>query len=189
MGGRIRMRVISGSSRGAKLFSPKGNRVRPTTDKIKESIFNIIQPIKHASIVLDLFSGTGGVGIEFISRGSEKCFFVDIDKESIQLIEKNILKCGLTNKSQVLKSDYEKAIQKLSDLNIKCDYIFADPPYEMNIGHHIIKVISDCQILSSEGLIIMELPREQEIKLEGMNYQIIKEKIYGITKIIFITEG
>jgi 16S rRNA (guanine(966)-N(2))-methyltransferase RsmD len=182
------MRVISGSARGTKLFTPKDEKVRPTTDRIKESIFNIIQPINSDSLALDLFSGTGSIGIEFISRGSKCAYFVDNDSDSIELINKNIKKCRMEEKSRILKMDYKRALENFSDTLQKFDYIFIDPPYNKLEIETIIEAIYDNKILAEEGLIVIEIPKEYEIRINSKNHIVLKEKIYGITKIVVMKE-
>ena len=122
------MRVISGKVRGLKLNTPKNEDVRPTTDRVKESLFNIVSPYIMESDVLDLFAGTGSLGIECLSRGANKCVFVDVSKESISIVKSNIKKARVENESTVLNLDFKDAINKLKIQNNKFDVIFMDPP-------------------------------------------------------------
>jgi len=117
------MRIVSGINKGMKLYAPEGVSVRPTSDKIKESIFNMLGYISEESIVLDLFAGSGGIGIEFLARGARQCYFVDSSHKSLAYVRKNIELCKFKEKSKIIMSDYEKAIISLSNENIKFNYI------------------------------------------------------------------
>jgi 16S rRNA (guanine(966)-N(2))-methyltransferase RsmD len=184
----LKMRVVSGKARGTKLFSPKDNSVRPTTDRIKESLFNVIQPIMQDSVVLDLFAGAGGIGIEFISRGSSKAYFVDSSRDSIDIITKNIKKCRFEEYSQIIHSNFERAIEEIRRNFIKVDYVFIDPPYGAYDLGDIISRIINADILSDEGMIIVECEKDDNILCTDCNYNLVKEKIYGRTKLTIITE-
>ena len=104
------MRIISGINKGKKLYAPEGASVRPTGDKIKEAVFNIIGPIDEEAAVLELFAGSGGMGIEFLARGAERCTFVDVSRKSITYVKKNLDLCNFNNKARIIQEDYEKAI-------------------------------------------------------------------------------
>lgn len=182
------MRVVSGKARGTKLFSPKDNSVRPTTDRIKESLFNVIQPVKQGSIVLDLFAGAGGIGIEFISRGSSKVYFVDKSRDSIDIIRKNIKKCRFEEYSKIIHLDFERAIEEIKKNIIKVDYIFIDPPYGVFDLGKIVSTIINSNILSKEGMIILECEKNDNIVCDDCEFKLLKEKKYGITKLTIITE-
>lgn len=182
------MRVVSGKARGTKLFSPKNNLVRPTTDRIKESLFNVIQPIKQESTVLDLFAGAGGIGIEFISRGSSKVYFVDNSKDSINIIKKNIEKCKFEDYSQVIYSDYERAIEEVRRNSTEIDYVFIDPPYGVYDLGRVVSSILSADILSGDGMIIIECEKDDNVSCDDCEFNLLKEKIYGRTKLTIITE-
>lgn len=181
------MRIISGRNKGKKLYAPEGKRVRPTGDKIKEAIFNIIGSIDEESTVLELFAGSGSIGIEFLARGAKHCTFVDISRKSLNYVKKNLELCNFSDKAKIISSDYEKAIINLSKDNEKFDYIFADPPYELNISNKILNKIVEYGILKSDGLLIIESDKsEKVIDNEVANMIEYKEKIYGRTKISII---
>lgn len=166
------MRVISGTRKGCKLKGPRGNNTRPTEDRIKESLFNILRNIDNESIVLDLFAGSGGIGIEFLSRGAKKAYFVDKDYESIQCIRDNLIHTKLNDNAEVIKDDALKSIKKFGQKEIKFDYIFADPPYRKDIIMKIIECIWNNKVLKETGILILE--HEKELILE--------DKIYGLRK-------
>ncbi len=180
------MRIISGNNKGKKLFAPKDMSVRPTSDKIKESIFNIIGPIYEDDVILDLFAGTGNVGLEFLCRGAEKCYFIDVSSKSLNFVKKNISLCNLEDKSEVILNDYEKAIKYFGSLGKEFDYIFADAPYALNCANRVVELICENKILKKTGVIIIECEKSEKM-FEKLSQSMVKykEKIYGSTKIGF----
>lgn len=176
------MRIISGKKRGLKLLSPIDDDVRPTSDKIKGSIFNILANIEKNSVVLDLFSGSGSMGIEFLSRGAEKVYFCDNSEKSLSIIKANIEKSDFTENSVILKKSYLDALDYFYTSKIFFDYIFLDPPYDTDYIEKTLDFISKKNILKEDGIIIIET--DIEINIE--NFNIIKEKKYSRTSIIFV---
>ena len=178
------MRVISGSARGLKLKAPEGLETRPTTDRIKESLFNIISPYLQEINFLDLFSGSGAIGIEALSRGAKKSIFVDSSKTCFNIIKENLTSARLIEKSKIYNEDCILAIEKIAKENIFFDIIFMDPPYSKNIEHNILKKIKETNILKPDGIIICEQHINDEIpNICGLNNYRIKE--YKTTKILF----
>ena len=182
------MRIISGSARGTKLYSPKNDKIRPTADKIKESIFNILQPITPDAVVLDLFAGSGGIGLEFASRGAKKVYYVDNSRESIDLIKKNIAKCKFEEQSVVMNLDFEAALSVMKKNDLRFDYIFIDPPYASFKNMQLIDRIFDGKLMSDRGVIVLEVEKDESPAFKNIGIS-IKEKIYGRTKIIIISGG
>ena len=177
------MRIITGRKRGLKLETPESTEVRPTLDRIKESIFNIIHPIKQDSIVIDLFTGTGNIGLEFISRGSEKVYFIDSSDYSIDLTKKNIEKCKFEYESILIKDDYKTALKKIKQDEI-VDYIYIDPPYgEIDINN-ILKNIINSNIINDNTLIIFEDDKDREINIQDINT--VDKRNYGNIHIKFM---
>jgi 16S rRNA (guanine(966)-N(2))-methyltransferase RsmD len=181
------MRIISGTNKGKKLYAPEGMSVRPTSDKIKEAIFNILGYIDEDSDVLDLFAGSGNVGIEFLARGAKSCIFVDLSNKSLGYVRKNLELCNFKSRAKVVQSDYEKAIVNLALQGEKFDFIFADPPYDLNCGANIAKKVFEHNILKPGGKLIIETDKS-EIVIENLDTNVIKykEKIYGRTRISII---
>ena len=181
------MRIISGTNKGKRLYAPEGKGVRPTGDKIKEAVFNMIGPIDEESIVLELFAGSGSMGIEFLARGAKHCTFVDISNKSLNYVKKNLQLCNFTDKTEIIASDYEKAIINLSKNNRKFDYIFADPPYGFSLCNKSLNAVLKYNILKYSGLLIIESEKQEKVidnnALDVIEY---KEKIYGRTKISLI---
>ena len=182
------MRVISGSARGTTLHSIDDINTRPTLDRVKESLFNIIQNQVEDAVVLDLFAGSGAIGIEFLSRGAEKVYFCDKSPKAVDMIKKNLDKTKLKDKATILNNDYIDCIDKIK--NIKFDIIFLDPPYKENFSKQAIKKISESKLLKNEGIIIEETDEpERDIKeIENINidYKIYDLRKYGRASLIFL---
>jgi 16S rRNA (guanine(966)-N(2))-methyltransferase RsmD len=174
------MRVISGLSKGHKLFSPKGTNIRPTEDRLKESLFNIIYPLKEDSIVLDLFAGTGSIGIEFLSRGCKLAYFIDKNRESIEYINKNLMHTKLIDKAVVLNIDAKKSLLLLKKDKIYFDYIYIDPPFaDSELFTTIISLLDTLSLLSEDGLIIIEHDERVVLGDDYINLKKIDERKYG----------
>lgn len=176
------MRIISGKKRGLKLLSPVDDDVRPTSDKIKGSIFNILADIDENSIVLDLFAGTGSVGIEFLSRGANKVYFCDSSDKSLKIIKENVKKSGFLDSSIIIKKNFLDALDYFYTSKIFFDYIFLDPPYNTNYIEETLNFIYDNNILKEDGILIIETDNEIDIQ----NFNIIKEKRYSRINIKFL---
>lgn len=176
------MRVVSGKYKSRKIKYVEDSLTRPTTDKVKESIFNIIGPYFDGGIVLDLFAGSGAIGIEAISRGMEKCYFVDTSIEAIKIIKENLNILGITN-CIVKKQDYMTVLKSLDE---KMDFIFIDPPYRMHIIEDILKVIYEKNLLNEDGIIVCEFEKNYEVNSEY--FEKVKEVAYGIRHIAVFKE-
>lgn len=174
------MRVISGKFRGLKLNSPKDNRVRPTTDRVKESMFNVISEYIYGARVLDLFAGSGALGIESISRGSEMVYFIDNSKDSISVLKSNLEKIKSKESFEVYMMDYKKALEMLSRKEEKFDVIFLDPPYYEGLFDDILTRIDRLGILKKDGIVVVEHDSKDRLK-DISSLKIFKEKKYGIT--------
>ena len=180
------MRIISGTARGTKLYTLEGMNTRPTLDRVKESVFNIIGEQIYGSTVLDLFSGSGAIGLEIASRGAKKVYLCDLSKEACYIIQKNIEKTKLQEKVRLYQGDFLKLINKLNGK--KVDIIYLDPPYETDF---IVKSITELlknEIILESTLIIIETDREKEIikQIEKLEVEIIDKRKYGRAYIIFL---
>jgi len=145
------MRVISGIAKGTKLNSIDRITTRPTLDRVKESLFNIIQNKIEDSIILDLFSGSGAIAIEFLSRGAKKAYLCEINYKAIKMIYSNLEKTKLNSKAVVIKNDYKKALEFLSNQKIQFDLIYLDPPYELNLAVDSVNKILKFNLLKEKG--------------------------------------
>lgn len=179
------MRVIAGSARSLKLKAPEGLDTRPTIDRIKESLFNMISNDLYDIDFLDIFSGSGGIGIEALSRGAKNAVFVDSSKESIDIINENLKFTRLLNKANVIKADVFDAISKLGKEKRKFDIIFMDPPYKNGLVEKALEALLSADILKKDGFIIAEQSADEpEISVEG--FEILKIKNYNKIKMTFI---
>ena len=167
------MRVISGKYRGKNLTGFDIDGTRPTMDRVKESLFAIIQNKLKDSVVLDLFAGSGSLGIEALSNGSKTAYFVDNNIELINIIKSNTK--NMEEDIHIIKSDYKNAIELLKNSNIKFDIVFLDPPYKLNLINDSIKRLIDSDLINKNGLIICEYENE-EIKSD---LELLKNKSYG----------
>ena len=185
------MRVISVSFKGKKILEPKDKKTRPLKDLTKESIFNVI---KHSnkfkidfsnSYILDLFSGVGSFGIECLSRGVEKVIFIENYQGVIPLLKKNLLILKTAKNYEIIeKNIYNK--NTFSKLNINFDIIFLDPPYKDKNLENLLNEIDNQKILKKNGIIILHR-HKSETDSFPQNFQIIEQKVYGISKIIFLS--
>ena len=176
------MRVITGKARGRKLATPANNDIRPTTDNVKESIFNIIQFDIEGRRVLDLFAGTGQLGIECLSRGAESAVFIDQSRESVKLVKENLKTCGL--EGTVLQMD---AVSFLKGCG-KFDLIFIDPPYDSPLYEKVLETVNLVDILSDGGIIICEASRDRQLPELKAPYKKVREYIYGKVKLCKYTK-
>ncbi len=179
------MRVISGSARGKKLITSEGLDVRPTLDRVKESIFNMIAFDIPDSCVLDLFSGSGSLGIEALSRGAKECTFVDKSLQSISVTKKNLEATHLLDSAFVLNTD---SIEFIKSTNKKFDIIFIDPPYESDLYNKSLSAIKESGILSDGGFIVLEYDTEITPYFSANRFELTKEKKYGRVKILIMKE-
>ncbi len=183
------MRVISGLRKGHRLNSPKGMDTRPTEDKVKESLFNILGYIHGDSIVLDLFGGSGSIGIEFLSRGAKECYFVDNSAKSIAAIKENLIHTKLIESAIVMKSDAIKAIKHLESNEISFDYIYLDPPFRQeDLLFNVLTTLNDYPILSDQGRLIIEHERELVLEDTISDFNKIDERRYGSKTITFFRQ-
>ncbi len=177
------MRVIAGSARSLPLVAPSGNDTRPTTDRIKETLFNMIQLQIPNCIFCDFFSGSGGIGIEAISRGAKKSYFVDNNKEALSCIKKNIEFTKFTDKAMIIGRDVRDAIYQIHDT---CDIIFMDPPYSLNIEFDIMKLLLESDCIDNNTIIIIEAEKSKNFdNIEKLGFHLYKEKIYKSNKHVF----
>lgn len=148
------MRVVAGKYRGKNLASPKDDRVRPTTTRIKETLFNVLQGYSQDAVVLDLFAGSGALGIECISRGAKEVTFVDNSKDSVELVRKNLQ--GIDGNFKVVNSDFSGVLRNAYVTGKKFDMIFVDPPYASGFGELALGMIFDLDLLDKDGVIVFE---------------------------------
>ena len=175
------MRVITGSARGRRLKTPENYDIRPTTDNVKEALFNILQFDIEGRRVLDLFAGTGQLGIECLSRGSREAVFVDESRDAVKIIRDNLKTCGFT--APVLQQNSLAFLETCG----KFDIIFIDPPYDADLYGKVLNLINSVDILSDGGIIICEARKEKELPDMTAPYAKLKERCYGKVKLCIYT--
>ena len=161
------MRIITGSKRGKKLVTLEGEQVRPTTDRVKESLFNILQFQLEGRKFLDLFAGSGQIGLEALSRGAALCVFVDSAKESIRVVEKNIQSTGLGDRAKVVGSDFAEMF----------DIAFLDPPYRTGLLEQALPLVA--QRMNPGGVILCEHPKDEALPEAAGAFRLHKTYRYG----------
>ena len=180
------MRVIAGSARSLKLKTLEGIDTRPTTDRIKETLFNMIAPYLYDCEFLDLFAGSGGIGIEALSRGAKEAVFVEKNSKAMECIKENLKFTRLEKKGITLTKDVLNALYQLEGDKV-FDYIFMDPPYNHEWEKPVLEFLTDTTLLADDGIIIVEASKETDLSYaEELGYSIIKEKMYKTNKHIFL---
>ena len=172
------MRVISGTLKGRNIKGYDIDGTRPTMDRVKESVFGMIQNNIKDSICLDLFCGSGNLGIEAISNGAKLCYFVDNNIKATKVVEENVKDLNIKQNSKILNIDYKRSLKYFNENNTKFDLIFVDPPYDYHVIEKIIKYVSEYNLLNENGLLVLEFEKK---KLEESynNLKLIKFKKYS----------
>ncbi|MCL2235281.1 MAG: 16S rRNA (guanine(966)-N(2))-methyltransferase RsmD [Defluviitaleaceae bacterium] len=162
------------------------DKVRPTTDAIKENLFNILQTNVKDCRFLDLFAGTGAIGIEALSRGAKHCIFVDASRIAVELVRKNLEKTNLTTEAEIIRERIPEVMPRL--MSYKFDIIYLDPPYNWGLAAETLKGITSTDILDDGGIIIAEVASD-EVLTPYLGFEIFKVKRYGGSKLFFIRRG
>lgn len=173
------MRVISGDCKGRPLKAVPGTTTRPTTDKIKESIFNIIGPYFNGGTALDLYGGSGGLGIEALSRGADKAIFVDREHKAIETIKLNLESCGYSENAETYRNEAQRALKALHKREAAFDLIFLDPPYAKQVLAKDIQKIDEYGLLSNNGIIVAEHDPSVKLPAETSAFVLYKQETYG----------
>lgn len=179
------MRVIAGIARGMHLKTPDGLDTRPTQDRIKETLFNMLQSYMADCVFVDLFSGSGGIGIEALSRGAKKAYFVENAKEALGCIEANLKFTKLAEKAMVLKTDAISSLHHIFEKEV--DVIFMDPPYNQDYEKKVLTCLKDMKFVTEDTIIIVEASLETDFSyLDGLGFVIFKDKRYKTNKHVFL---
>lgn len=179
------MRVIAGSVRSLPLKTPAGLDTRPTSDRIKETLFNVLQAEIPGCVFVDLFSGSGGIGIEALSRGAKKAYFIDSASVCVNCIAENLLFTRLSDKAVVLKQDAISALHNIYEKEV--DIVFMDPPYNQGLERQVLEQLKGMKYVTDETLIIVEASMETDFSyLSELGYDVVKEKLYKTNKHIFM---
>ena len=171
------MRVISGTARGLRLESPDGQDTRPTLDNVKEAVFSMLFDRVRDAKVLDLFAGSGALGIEALSRGASHCIFSDKSPKSVSIVRTNVTKARLTDKAEIVKADYKEVLSDCTGKGKKFDIIFLDPPYANGLLDEALQFIYSNSLLAKNGVVVAEF--DNGTPLDIQNYILIKDKRYG----------
>lgn len=179
------MRVIAGSARRLLLKTPEGMDMRPTTDRIKETLFNMLMPYLPGAVFVDFFSGSGGIGIEALSRGAAKAYFVESNQKAIACITDNVEHTHFTDKAVILKQDVFAAIR--GSIKDTADVIFLDPPYKQEYDKRTLELLKDAPFVNEDTLIIVEAALETDFDyVQELGFAVEKEKCYKTSKHMFI---
>jgi len=179
------MLVIAGKARSLKLKTPVGLETRPTTDRIKETLFNMLQPYLPDSIFIDLFSGSGGIGIEALSRGAAHAYFVENNKNAIACIQENLNFTRLAENATLIRQDVFGALSGIHEK--EADVIFLDPPYELDYERRTLALLAGLPFVTENTLIVVEASRDTDFTYaETLGYAVIKEKCYRTNKHVFL---
>lgn len=177
------MRVVSGSKKGHPLQAVPGKGTRPTVDKVKESIFNMIGPYFDGGLALDLYAGTGGLGIEALSRGVERCIFIDANRKAVSVVYKNLDATGLRDQAEVYCNDANRALNALAKRELVFDLVFLDPPYAEQKIESQLAIMNDHGLLASGALIVAEHDAKDKMCEQIADIVKIRETTYGQTVI------
>jgi len=181
------MRIISGTSKGRKLVTPKSQFLRPTSDRVKESIFNILREEMEGKVVLDLFAGTGNLGIEALSRGAKKAIFVEKGRQALRLIQRNLNQFGLEERSEIIPKDAIRAIGILKQRGESFDLILMDPPYEKGLIQRTLMKLNSYPVYQKDSILVIEHDRREPLPHIMNGWNLIRERRIGDTVISFLT--
>ena len=180
------MRIIGGKLRGTKIDTLEGMNTRPTLDRVRESLFNIIQMEVPDSIFLDLFSGSGAVGLEAISRGAKKAILCDSSKDAIKIIQKNVAKTRTEEQIEIHNMPFETLLR--TKIKEKVDIVYIDPPYKTNYSYMAVKLLIEKKLVHKETIIIIEIDEEERVKeeIKELEIEITDTRKYGRAHLIFL---
>ena len=182
------MRIIAGKAKGTKLYTLEGENTRPTLDRVRETLFNILQFEIQDAIFLDLFAGSGACGIEAVSRGAKKAILCDQSKQAVEVIKKNIEKTHTKEQIEWHQMDFKELLK--NTIKEEINIIFIDPPYQTNYAYQAIKIIIEKQLINENSSIIIETDQEKKIKeqLKELRIEIVDERKYGRASLIFLRQ-
>lgn len=183
------MRIIGGKAKGTKLYTLEGENTRPTLDRVRESLFNILQYKLQDCVFLDLFSGSGACGIEAVSRGAKKAILCDNSKQAIEIIKKNVEKTHTKEQIEIYQTTFEKLLR--TKIKEKLDIIYIDPPYQTDFANQAVKMILESNLSNEDSIIIIETDQEKRVKeqLDKIEeIEVMDERKYGRVHLIFLSQ-
>lgn len=179
------MRVIAGKARSLKLKTPEGLETRPTTDRIKETLFNMLNPYLPDCVFIDLFSGSGGIGIEALSRGARHAYFVENNKNALSCIQENLKFTRLADDATVYRQDVLSALSGIHEK--EADVIFMDPPYGQGFERQVLSLLSKLPFVTDNTLIVVETQKDMDFSyVDELGFNVTKEKCYRTNKHVFM---
>jgi len=182
------MRVIAGTARSLPLKTPAGEGTRPTTDRIKETLFNMLQGYIGGCVFLDLFAGSGGIGIEAISRGGKKSYFIENNSEAVKCIQENLKFTKFEEKAVVIKQDVISGLNNIFEK--EADVVFMDPPYGQDLEKQVLMKLAGMKYITKDTLIIAETELAADFSyLREIGFELVREKRYKTNKHVFIKKG
>lgn len=173
------MRVIAGKWKSKILNSPKTSKTRPTLDRVKEALFSMLMPYIQDAVVLDLFSGTGNLGIEALSRGAKFVYFNDINNDAVKTIYSNVQLTNYESCAKITKKDYEKFLKSFNEQNIQFDIIFLDPPYEAKVEEKCLGVLAKSNLIHKDTIIVLESDKEKVFNESIDGLCLVDKRTYG----------
>ena len=182
------MRIISGSARGRRLLSPKNSLIRPTADRVKESLFNILNGLIACydnCRTLDIFAGTGNLGLEALSRGAAYAFFIDNHKESVALVIKNLRMLGFDDRGRVIEREALSALRSLDKMKAPFQLVFIDPPYRQGLAERVMQFLATSALIDGNSLVIVEISSNELLPTAFDNLREFDRRVYGDTAIVF----
>ena len=177
------MKIITGTAKGMNLETLAGEKTRPTSQRVKEAIFSMLQFDIEGTMVLDLFAGSGALGIEALSRYAARCIFVDLNPKAVEVIRSNLKKTPFSDKAKAILSDSIEFLKKTEE---KFDLVFLDPPYKAGLYDEALKIISERQLLNKGALVVAECDITHELNATG--FEILKDKTYGKVRLYVLKE-
>lgn len=179
------LRVIAGSARNLRLETPEGLDTRPTTDRIKETLFNILQNDIPGSVVVDFFAGSGSIGIESLSRGAKKAYLVDNSRNAVNCIVNNVKHTHFEDKAVVLNEDFSTAVFHINEPHV--DIVFMDPPYDKGFERQLLTILKNASFVDEDTLFVVEAALKTEFDyLDDLGYTLYREKTYKTNKHMFL---
>lgn len=183
------MRIIGGGARGRKLFTPRDRQIRPTSDKVKEAIFNILSGLLggfEGLTVLDVFSGTGNLGIEALSRGGELAVFIDNSREATQLVSRNLAQTGFVTSSRIVAKEAMVALGILENSGSLFDLVFLDPPYNFGLAERVLSYLATSRIIGPDSIIVAEFSSREDLPSVYDRLHEFNRRVYGDTAVSFL---
>ena len=179
------MRIIGGVKKGLLLRNPHRGRIRPTSDMMREAFFNMIPPIE-SKVFLDLFAGTGSVGLEALSRGAAKVVFVEKNRDLARFLQETLLRFGFEQQGQVVCADVKSGIIQVARMNLRCDYIFIDPPYEEGFITKTVELVAEAAIAAPDSWVVIQHSRRESVVFAEKDYSFERQRVYGDSVLLFL---